>query len=114
MSMETDNGVEFTPTTALVAPHSLGQKLNSWVRLLGRSLKKELWVHVAQLPLGGLSMAVPASRMQAQPQGTSKGRSCLYTGWEAILVISRPWSSSFVLLGWVSFIGSICETMRRW
>ena len=72
MSMETDNGVEFTPTTALVAPHSLGQKLNSWVRLLGRSLKKELWVHVAQLPLGGLSMAVPASRMQAQPQGTSK------------------------------------------
>ena len=72
MSMETDNGVEFTPTTALVAPHSLGQKLTSWVRLLGRSLRKELWVHVAQLPLGGLSMAVPASSMQAQPRGTSK------------------------------------------
>ena len=72
MSIETDNGAEFTPSTALVAPHSLGKRLSSWVRLLGRSLKKELWVHVAQLPLGGLSMAVPASRMEAQSQGNSK------------------------------------------
>ena len=27
MSMETDNGMEFTPSTALVAPHSLGKNL---------------------------------------------------------------------------------------
>ena len=113
MSMETDNGAEFTPTTALVAPHSLGQKLTSWVRLLGRSLRKELLVHVAQLPLGGLSMAVPASSMQAQPRGTSK-RPVVFVHGLGGHPGTRPWSSSFVSLVWVSSIESICETVHRW
>ncbi len=72
MSMKRNETLENGPSTSLTVSEPLGRRVSSWIRFLGRSLKKDLWVHLAQMPLGGLSMVVPASRFKEQAPGNSR------------------------------------------
>ena len=59
-----------TTTQALMRVPSEPNRIGRFFGFLRSALKRELWVHVAQLPLGGLSMLVPKSPIEAQ---TAKG-----------------------------------------
>jgi triacylglycerol lipase len=59
-------------TQALMRIPSKPNRIGRFFGFLRSALKRELWVHVAQLPLGGLSMLVPKSAIEAQAAKGSK------------------------------------------